>query len=172
MTERSYLPTFAELVDRLSIVQLKAVFIPEHAAEYRAEMELILHDLDILRPEIDARSIHAMLVLMLCNRYIWENEAKARAGGAEQDKLLKLTHSINGVRNTAKNVLSSICGDRKDFKADALAAELHEEFGNWNVFGPREVAALVSDPTAKLTVTETGGGTGYTSGPRNKPRPI
>ena len=29
MEERKYLPTLSELIDRLSIVQLKEVFIPE-----------------------------------------------------------------------------------------------------------------------------------------------
>ena len=34
MTDRKYLPTLSELIDRLSIVQLKEVFIPEHKEEY------------------------------------------------------------------------------------------------------------------------------------------
>ena len=34
MKERKYLPTLSELIDRLSIVQLKEVFISEHKAEY------------------------------------------------------------------------------------------------------------------------------------------
>lgn len=134
---RRYLPTFAELVDRLSIVQLKQVFIPEHAGQYAAEIALIEHDLDLMledgRP-ITARHIRAMLVLMLTNRFIWENESKARAGGPEQDRLLKLTHSVNGVRNTAKNVLSEDAGERLDHKVDALAADLPAEFGNWKIW--------------------------------------
>ena len=48
MTERKYLPTLAELVDRLSIVQLKAIFIPENAAAYNEERALIEHDIDLL----------------------------------------------------------------------------------------------------------------------------
>ena len=34
MSERKYLPTLAELIDRLSIIQLKEVFITEHKTEY------------------------------------------------------------------------------------------------------------------------------------------
>ena len=34
LTERKYLPTLSELIDRLSIVQLKEVFITEHKEEY------------------------------------------------------------------------------------------------------------------------------------------
>jgi hypothetical protein len=162
MSERKYLPTFAELVDRLSIVQLKAIFIPEHADEYYREMGLIMHDLDLIRPEMDARSIHAILVIAISNRYIWENEAKARAGGSEQDKLLKLTHSINGVRNTAKNVLAARSGERRDYKVDALAAELHEEFGNWNIFVPMEVPKTEEERMKALLPKVT-----YVGGPRS-----
>ena len=39
MQERKYLPTLSELVDRLSIVQLKEVFIPEHKQEYNQEIK-------------------------------------------------------------------------------------------------------------------------------------
>jgi hypothetical protein len=138
MPERKYLPTFAELTDRLAIVRLKSVFIPEHKAEYDEEIALILHDMDVIIEEksvrLKANDIHAILMIMLSNRYIWENESSARAGGADQDKLLKRTHSINGVRNTAKNVLAVSMGERKDYKIDSLASELAAEFGSWDVF--------------------------------------
>ena len=44
---RKYLPTLSELIDRLSIVQLKEVFIPEHKDEYSKEISDILHDIDL-----------------------------------------------------------------------------------------------------------------------------
>lgn len=156
---RRYLPTFAELVDRLSILILKSIFIPENKTEYDAEQALILHDLDEILNEkssvvsyeddgttsqitheqiVNSTIIRAILILMLTNRYIWENEAKARLGGNEQDKLLKLTHSINGIRNAAKNVIAHELRERKDLKVDTLAAELLAEFGNWNLFKKEE----------------------------------
>ena len=45
---RKYLPTISELIDRLSIVQLKEVFIPEHKEKYSKEIQDIVHDLDKL----------------------------------------------------------------------------------------------------------------------------
>lgn len=136
---RRFLPTLADLVDRLTIVQLKMIFIPEHKDEYAQERADIEHDIDLILNEkslkLDASAIHAVCMIMLTNRFIWENESKARAGGAEQDKLLKLTHSINGIRNAAKNQLATSDGGRKDYKVDALAADLPPEFGNWKVFG-------------------------------------
>ena len=139
MTERKYLPTFAELVDRLSIVLLKSIFIPENREAYLAERDLIEHDIQLYlndHPDpFGPKEIRALLMIMLANRFIWENESKARtASGTEQDKLLKLTHSVNGCRNTAKNIIAAATGERKDLKIDCLAADLPPEFGNWRVF--------------------------------------
>jgi hypothetical protein len=127
--ERKYLHTFADLVDRLSIVLLKSIYIREQREAYRVEMALIKHDIHLLG--FDAELLYDTLVLMLANRVIWENESKARAGGSEQDKLLKFTHSINGVRNQAKNRIAVANGQRLDKKVDCLAADLPPEFGDW-----------------------------------------
>lgn len=133
---RKYLPTLSDLIDRMTICQLKAIFIPEQKEAYKAEIALIKHDIDLILCErkLNATAIHAITVIMLTNRYIWENEARARLGGAEQDKLLKLTHSINGVRNTAKNILSHESDERIDLKIDCFSADLLEEFGAWDIF--------------------------------------
>ena len=45
MNNRKYLPTLSELIDRLSIAQLKEVFIPEHKNEYAQEIADIVHDI-------------------------------------------------------------------------------------------------------------------------------
>ena len=42
---RKYLPTLSELIDRLSIAQLKEVFITEHKKEYAKEIQDIVHDI-------------------------------------------------------------------------------------------------------------------------------
>ena len=134
--ERKYLPTYAELLDRLSITLLKSVFVPENRAAYLDEIAMIEHDIDLLTTRrFTAVEIRAVMVTMLTNHFIWNNESKARlAAGSEQDKLLKLTHSVNGVRNTAKNVIARRMGDRVDLKIDCLASDLDPAFGNWNVF--------------------------------------
>jgi hypothetical protein len=134
LRKRQFLPTLSDLVDRLAIVQLKAIFIPDHAEEYMAERAAIEHDIDLIlnRKKVTASDIHAVLVIMLANRFIWENESKARLGGHEHDHLLRLTHSINGVRNAAKNKLARLDNGRKDYKIDALAADLPAEFGHWS----------------------------------------
>lgn len=139
--KRYYVPTISELIDRLSICTLKKIWIPENADEYQKEIDLIKLDINSIMEKTDeiqafnANMIEASMIIMLSNRVIWENESKARQGGNEQDKLLKFTHSINGVRNTAKNIISNGFGERTDLKIDCLAADVPKEFGNWrNVF--------------------------------------
>ena len=136
MSERKYLPTLAELIDRLSIIQLKVIFLPGQADAYNAERELIEHDIDLLLADkkLAANDVRAIMVIMLANSTIWANESKARQGGDDQDKLLKFTHSINGLRNQAKNIIASGASERIDIKTDCFAESLVAEFGAWDIF--------------------------------------
>ena len=124
---RKYLPTTSELIDRLSIVQLKEVFIPEHKKEYAKEIKDIVHDLEGIG--LDGEMIRAIIVLAQMNLHIWHNETKYRAGIGDGD--LGLTHGLNGIRNTAKNKIQDALDDggRKDYKIDCIAAE----FKDWEV---------------------------------------
>jgi len=129
---RKYLPTLSELVDRLSIIQLKEVFIPEHKAEYAQEIADIVHDIqahiDENKSEITAETIRAIVVLSQMNLHIWHNESNYRKGIKDGNNL-ELTHGLNGIRNTAKNKIQEVVGGRKDYKIDCLAAD----FKDWEI---------------------------------------
>ena len=129
--ERKYLPTLSELVDRLSIVQLKEVFITEHKEEYAQEIKDIVHDIQVIldqSEEITAETIRAIVVLSQMNLHIWHNESNYRKGIKDGNNL-ELTHGLNGIRNVAKNKIQEIVGGRKDYKIDCLAAE----FKDWEI---------------------------------------
>ncbi len=133
--ERKYLPTFSELVDRLSIAQLKEVFIPEHKEEYALEIRDIMHDIDILLSEsgdVDGEMIRAIVVLSQMNLHIWHNESNYRKGIKDGNNL-ELTHGLNGIRNTAKNKIQEVVGGRKDYKIDCLAAEFEDWEISWEL---------------------------------------
>jgi len=129
---RKYLPTLSELIDRLSIVQLKEVFISEHKDEYAQEIADIIHDIqahiDENKSEITAETIRAIVVLSQMNLHIWHNESNYRKGIKDGNNL-ELTHGLNGIRNVAKNRIQEIVGGRKDYKIDCLAAE----FKDWEI---------------------------------------
>ena len=119
MTDRKYLPTLSELVDRLSIAQLKEVFIPEHKEEYAQEISDIVHDIQLHLEEseqpVTAEVIRAVVVLSQMNLHIWHNESNYRKGLKDGNDL-ELTHGLNGIRNTAKNKIQEVAGGRKDIK--------------------------------------------------------
>ena len=128
---RKYLPTISELIDRLSIAQLKEVFISEHKEEYAQEIKDIVEDVDELMywEKPTGEMIRAIVVLAQMNLHIWHNENQYRMG--EGDGNLGLTHGLNGIRNTAKNKIQEnlVEGGRKDYKVDCIAAE----FEDWEV---------------------------------------
>ncbi|MHA1469337.1 MAG: hypothetical protein ACTSSP_02105 [Candidatus Asgardarchaeia archaeon] len=133
---RKFLPTFSELIDRLTIHQLKEVFITERKETYGKEMKHIVNDLDHIIKEKDIKIsgdlIRAVVVLAQINAHIWYNESKVRQGKDDQDlHLLKLTHGLNGIRNRSQNFISSLIGpeERLDWKTDCLA----EEFKDWKI---------------------------------------
>ena len=131
MKERKYLPTLSELIDRLSIVQLKEVFIQDHKQEYAQEIKDIVHDIQVCLDEcdrIDSDMIRAVVVLAQMNLHIWHNESNYRRGIKDGNNL-ELTHGLNGIRNTAKNKIQETNGGRKDYKVDCLAVE----FKDWEV---------------------------------------
>ena len=130
MKQRKYLPTLSELIDRLSITQLKEVFISEHKEEYSEEIKDILHDIDLVLGDtnVTANVIRAIVVLSQMNLHIWHNESNYRKGVKDGNNL-ELTHGLNGIRNTAKNKIQEVVGGRKDYKIDCLAAE----FKDWEI---------------------------------------
>jgi hypothetical protein len=139
--ERKYLPTLAELIDRLSIVQLKEVKIPDHKEEYAKEIADIVHDINVIlanenKPgrgmedptiHLTAEDIRSIIVLAQINTHIWYNESAVRKGTGDGN--LALTHGINGIRNVAKNKIQEKVGGRKDYKIDSLAAD----FKDWEI---------------------------------------
>ena len=143
---RKYLPTLGELIDRLSIVQLKEVKIPQHKEEYSKEISDIVHDInEILKeklskniatehqtqlPLVDGEFIRAVIVLSQMNAHIWYNEDNARSGDDVGNQLM-LTHGLNGIRNTAKNKIQELDGGRKDYKIDCIASEFKEWEVSW-----------------------------------------
>ena len=131
MSNRKWLPTLGELIDRLSIHQLKEVFIAENKDNYAKEIKDMVHDIDIVLKEhkdkIDGEVIRALIVLAQMNTHIWYNETKVRRG--DKDGNLHLTHGLNGIRQPASNKIMEVVGGRKDYKIDCIAAD----FKDWDI---------------------------------------
>ena len=133
--KRKYLPTISELIDRLSIAQLKEVFIPNHKKEYIKEISDIVHDIQLIIDEdkivLNAEQLRAIIVCSQMNTHIWYNESNVRKGIVSSN-MLSLTHGLNGIRNTSKNKIQEVIGGRTDYKIDCIAAD----FKDWEVSWP------------------------------------
>lgn len=129
---RKYLPTIGELIDRLSIIQIKELKIPNYKDEYAKEINEIVHDINEIIKEgnytLDGEFVRAIVVLSQMNLHIWVNEDNARSGDNQGNQLM-LTHGLNGIRNTAKNKIQEKVGGRKDYKIDCIA----DEFKDWEI---------------------------------------
>jgi hypothetical protein len=127
-SERRWLPTLSEILDRLSITSLKELKIPENREKYTEEINDLLHDIQLILDEnpgkIDASFLRDLIVLAQFNEFIWQNEANARLG--KPGSRLEDSHAYNSIRCAAKNKLQSKFGGRLDYKLDVL-----EPTANW-----------------------------------------
>lgn len=113
-TERKYLPTLADLVDTLSIDQIKEIKL-KNKQSYALEMKKISHDIDVLvsqkQIKLSGRLIRIIIAIAQVNVFIWNNKDKMQENPEQYNDLLKLAHQLNGVRNRMKNFLLEISDD-------------------------------------------------------------
>ena len=128
--ERKFTLPLAELVDRLTIDQIKEVLIPKNKKSFADEMETISHDVDAIINEkglkLSARTIRIIIAIAQINLHIWQNKDEMQRNPEKYDELLKLSHQLNGVKNQMKNLLLEEAGDkekaleRTNFNTDGL----------------------------------------------------
>lgn len=129
-SERLFLPPFAELLDRLTVDQIKEVLAPSQATACASEMAKIAHDLDLLidqqNVKLSARLIRMIVVIAQMNVHIWYNKDRMTEVPDRYLELLKFAHQLNGLRNQVKNLLLEEVGDREksaqrtNFNTDGL----------------------------------------------------
>jgi len=128
---RSYHYTFAELIDRLCLAQMKE----NYGGDYKAEIQHILHDIDVHLEsgvKIDANGIRAIIAMTQSNVEIWVGEDKERNGvedgrsWEEKYKSLLRTHRLNSSRSECKARLQILIGGATDKK-------LNYHQGEWNI---------------------------------------
>jgi hypothetical protein len=130
---RQFLPTFAELIDRMTVTQIKLSLIENGKEDFRDELRKISHDLNniINANEIPLNSelILTFINLSQLNLHIWNNKDKMQENLDNQDiylQLLKVSHQLNGFRNQLKNKLLEVEGItdksqlRSNFETDGL----------------------------------------------------
>lgn len=112
--ERKYLPALSDLIDALSINQVKEIKL-EKKQSYALEIKKISHDIDMLisqkKIKLSARLIRMVIVIAQINLFIWNNKDKMQEDPKNYSDLLKVAHQLNGIRNRIKNLLLEISGE-------------------------------------------------------------
>ena len=128
--ERKCLPTFADLIDELTINQIKQIYFSENKESYTARARLLLHDINLLIEErpvsVSAPLILAVIILAQANLCIWNNKDRMHIDEEHYLELLKLSHQLNGIRNQVKNHLlhfakeADVAVQKSNFNTDGL----------------------------------------------------
>jgi len=112
---RQYLPSFAELIDRLTVDQIKEVLAPSGSGAIADEIRTLENDMDLIIGDQDvalsARMLRKVIVLAQINLHIWHNKDRMQAEPDRYAELLTMAHQLNGIRNRIKNSLLDDSGD-------------------------------------------------------------
>jgi hypothetical protein len=137
MGEREFLPNLAELIDRMSITQIKVILSKEGKEDFQAELAKIRNDIMVIcgekSIELTGEIVHAIVSLAQVNLHIWNNKDLMQATLHDEEsylQLLKIAHQINGYRNKIKNKLIEVEGisDKSQMKSNFETDGL-----NWDV---------------------------------------
>lgn len=128
--ERKFTLPLAELVDRMTIDQIKEVLLPNHRESFSQEMDKLGHDIDLIIEEknihMTSRFVRIIIALAQLNLHIWQNKERMQNEDENYLELLKFAHQLNGIRNQMKNFLLEETGDREksaersNFNTDGL----------------------------------------------------
>lgn len=107
MSNRQYELPLGELVERLTIVQLRELLL--NTPRYEDEIQRLMHDIDLILLEknvvVNARIIRIIFLTAQLNALIWVYKDKMQENNEDYAKYLKLSHQLNGLRNKMKNLL-------------------------------------------------------------------
>lgn len=134
---RQFLPPMSELIDRMTVTQIKLNLIENGKADFESELRRITNDIDIILSEKNipssAELIHLIITLSQLNLYIWQNKDEMQLNLENESKyleLLKKSHQLNGFRNQIKNRILHLEGivdasqTRSNFETDGLKFDL------------------------------------------------
>lgn len=104
-----FVPGLGDLIDRLSVDQLKEAFHSSMRTSIRAEIADLEHDIDEWADrhqiKLSGRNVRAIIVLAQINYEIWMCKERMEVEPAQYDQWLRRAHQLNGIRNQMKNLL-------------------------------------------------------------------
>lgn len=130
---RQFLPPMSELIDRMTVTQIKLNLMENGTADFESELHRLSNDIDMILSEknipSNAELIHLTIALSQLNLHIWQNKDEMQRNLENESRyleLLKKSHQLNGFRNQIKNRMLHLEGIadasqiRSNFETDGL----------------------------------------------------
>ena len=110
---------FSELVDKLSIIQIKQLINNKQYRSYENTISKILNELELnisknKKMILNSKIINLLNILSQINLFIWILRDEMKISKKNYKQNMKLSHQLNALRNIAKNKLLLICNKNKN----------------------------------------------------------
>ena len=109
LSKPRFVPGLGDLIDRLSVDQLKEAFHGSMRTSIRSEIADLEHDIDgwadLHQIKLSGRNVRTIIVLAQINYEIWMCKERMEAEPQQYDQWLRRAHQLNGIRNQMKNLL-------------------------------------------------------------------
>ena len=107
---------FADLVDKLSVLQLKQIENTNQIIKFEKTINLLLKEINFTYLNkknlyVDSKFIRLLVILTQINTYIWLIRDEI-ANSNKSNKNMKISHQLNALRNIAKNELTLILSNK------------------------------------------------------------
>ena len=116
--DRDYLLPFSELLEQMTVLQLREMLLNKSIETYAKDIKNIEHDIDLIIKEkglkLTARLLRLTFLIGQINALIWVYKDKMLENEENYLPYLKLSHQVNGIRNVVKNQMLSLIGDSND----------------------------------------------------------
>lgn len=133
LKKRQYFLPLSELIDRLTVTQIKLNILNGEIDDYLDEIDKLSHDIDLIIAEkelsLTSDLIKKIIALAQINLHIWKNKDLMQDNLGNEEKYLKFlkrAHQMNGIRNQLKNGILGYEGIqdlsqiRSNFEVDGL----------------------------------------------------
>ena len=137
---RQFLPPMSELIDRLTVTQIKQNLLQDDLGDFSAEITKLTNDINLIVKEknigLSGELIRAVIMMSQINLHIWRNKDLMQENLENESiylSYLKKAHQMNGVRNLLKNYILGIEGIsdssqlRSNFEVDGLDWKMNLE---------------------------------------------
>ena len=127
---------FSDLIDRLSIDQIKQIEYENSANSYEKSIKNIMTSLDLIlkkkKHKVSDIHINLFIALSQINLYIWFLRKEISHKKKANSKKIKLSHQLNAIRNQLKNKLLYEINHKKN-KSETKTNINREDLVGWDL---------------------------------------